>query len=152
MAGCPIRRSADQGSLAPPRGFSQLITSFIACESQGIRHAPFSTFSHKKLGRIYFQHLSCDLLTLLSISSFAFAPTCQRSLRECGFHQLSILNRQCPPVWVSIEAVMQYRSETTVPEDVVISRKEVFQPHLPVRLPCYDLAPITSFALGRSSR
>ena len=33
-----------------------------------------------------------------------------------------------------------------------LSRKEVFQPHLPVRLPCYDLAPITSFALGRSSR
>ena len=33
-----------------------------------------------------------------------------------------------------------------------VSRKEVFQPHLPVRLPCYDLAPITSFTLGRSSR
>ena len=32
------------------------------------------------------------------------------------------------------------------------SRKEVFQPHLPVRLPCYDLAPITSFALGRPLR
>ena len=32
------------------------------------------------------------------------------------------------------------------------SRKEVFQPHLPVRLPCYDLAPVTSFALGRSLR
>ena len=32
------------------------------------------------------------------------------------------------------------------------SRKEVVQPHLPVRLPCYDLAPITSFALGRPSR
>ena len=31
-------------------------------------------------------------------------------------------------------------------------KKEVFQPHLPVRLPCYDLAPITSFALGRSLR
>jgi len=28
----------------------------------------------------------------------------------------------------------------------------VFQPHLPVRLPCYDLAPITCFALGRSLR
>ena len=24
-------------------------------------------------------------------------------------------------------------------------RKEVIQPHLPVRLPCYDLAPVTSF-------
>ena len=33
-----------------------------------------------------------------------------------------------------------------------VSRKEVFQPHLPVRLPCYDLAPITGFALGRSLR
>ena len=32
------------------------------------------------------------------------------------------------------------------------SRKEVFQPHLPVRLPCYDLAPVTRFTLGRSSR
>ena len=36
--------------------------------------------------------------------------------------------------------------------DIHRSRKEVFQPHLPVRLPCYDLAPITSFALGRSLR
>ena len=33
-----------------------------------------------------------------------------------------------------------------------LSRKEVFQPHLPVRLPCYDLAPITSFTLGRPLR
>ena len=32
------------------------------------------------------------------------------------------------------------------------SKKEVFQPHLPVRLPCYDLAPVTCFALGRSFR
>ena len=31
-----------------------------------------------------------------------------------------------------------------------VSRKEVFQPHLPVRLPCYDLAPVTSFTLKRS--
>ena len=36
--------------------------------------------------------------------------------------------------------------------NIRLSRKEVFQPHLPVRLPCYDLAPITSFALGRSLR
>ena len=32
------------------------------------------------------------------------------------------------------------------------SRKEVFQPHLPVRLPCYDLAPIIGFTLTRSLR
>ena len=31
-----------------------------------------------------------------------------------------------------------------------LSRKEVFQPHLPVRLPCYDLVPITSLTLDGS--
>ena len=34
----------------------------------------------------------------------------------------------------------------------VRSRKEVFQPHLPVRLPCYVLAPVTSVTLERSLR
>ena len=28
--------------------------------------------------------------------------------------------------------------------------KEVIQPHLPVRLPCYDLAPVTGFTLNSS--
>ena len=28
------------------------------------------------------------------------------------------------------------------------SRKEVFQPHLPVRLPCYDFTPLTRRTLG----
>ena len=44
VPGCPIRRSAGQWLFAPDRGFSQLITSFIASESLGIRHAPFLTF------------------------------------------------------------------------------------------------------------
>jgi hypothetical protein len=28
-------------------------------------------------------------------------------------------------------------------------RKEVIQPHLPVRLPCYDFVPVAAPALGR---
>ena len=39
--GCPIRTSADLWVFAPPRGFSQLVTSFFASESQGIPHPPF---------------------------------------------------------------------------------------------------------------
>ena len=31
-------------------------------------------------------------------------------------------------------------------------RKEVIQPHLPIRLPCYDLALVTCFTLNGSSR
>ena len=30
----------------------------------------------------------------------------------------------------------------------LILRKEVIQPQVPLRLPCYDLVPITEFALG----
>ena len=31
----------------------------------------------------------------------------------------------------------------------LLLRKEVIQPHLPVRLPCYDLVPITGLTFGR---
>eukprot|EP00825_Cyclidium_porcatum_P015457 TRINITY_DN1880_c0_g2_i1.p2 TRINITY_DN1880_c0_g2~~TRINITY_DN1880_c0_g2_i1.p2 ORF type:complete len:109 (-),score=12.03 TRINITY_DN1880_c0_g2_i1:79-405(-) len=38
--GFPIRTSPDQNSCAVPRSFSQLTTSFIACQCQGILHVP----------------------------------------------------------------------------------------------------------------
>ncbi len=34
--------------------------------------------------------------------------------------------------------------------DFLLSRKEVIQPHLPIQLPCYDLAPISSLTFGAS--
>ena len=45
-----------------------------------------------------------------------------------------------------VEKLRSYKIEK------IISKKELFQPHLPVRLPCYDLAPVISFALGSSLR
>ena len=30
----------------------------------------------------------------------------------------------------------------------VLHRKEVIQPHLPIRLPCYDFTPVIGLALG----
>ena len=44
LPGCPIRKSRDQGLFAPPPSLSQLITSFIASESQGIHRLPLLTF------------------------------------------------------------------------------------------------------------
>ena len=32
----------------------------------------------------------------------------------------------------------------------VLLRKEVIQPHLPIRLPCYDFTPVTGFTFGGS--
>ena len=56
LPGCPIRIPPDQRSFAPPRGFSQLIASFIASESQGIHRLPLLTFSPP--------HLTCGLMYL----------------------------------------------------------------------------------------
>ena len=36
------------------------------------------------------------------------------------------------------------------PEEVILPRKEVIQPHLPVRLPCYDFTPLTLHTFGAS--
>src|SRR3954466_1209587 len=36
------------------------------------------------------------------------------------------------------------RLDPTKSRDSDLPRKEVIQPHLPVRLPCYDFAPITN--------
>jgi hypothetical protein len=41
QVGCPIRISPDHGLFAPPRGLSQLTTSFIVFQHQGIHHMPF---------------------------------------------------------------------------------------------------------------
>ena len=45
LQGCPIQKSADQRLPAPPRGFSQLATSFIAFRSLGIHRTPFFAFA-----------------------------------------------------------------------------------------------------------
>ena len=54
--GCPIRKSAHQRLLAPPRSLSQRATSFIASWFQGIHQMPFSClrFTHvqKKVAHI----------------------------------------------------------------------------------------------------
>ncbi len=45
LAGCPIRKSLDDGLFAPTQSLSQLITSFFASESLGIHHSPLLSFS-----------------------------------------------------------------------------------------------------------
>ena len=44
LQGCPIRTSMDLRSFATPHSFSQLTTSFVFTESQGIPHLPLIYF------------------------------------------------------------------------------------------------------------
>ena len=37
----------------------------------------------------------------------------------------------------------------TMNRGLIIPRKEVIQPQVPLRLPCYDLAPVTELTIGR---
>ena len=53
LPGFPIRIPADQWIFAPPRSFSQLITSFFGSWCQGIRPAPFVNLTNVEMGRLH---------------------------------------------------------------------------------------------------
>ena len=42
---------------------------------------------------------------------------------------------------------MQVTYEDAWTSDVVLSLKEVIQPHLPIRLPCYDFTPVMNHSV-----
>ena len=105
--GCPIRIFTDQRLFAPPRNFSQLITSFIVSESQGIPRTPLLTFFYNYTYRLilklklvcllfvyfYFPNMSKNFNSLPSpgLCSNASEPDCKlkKTLRNsklmCGY-------------------------------------------------------------------
>ena len=165
--GCPIRKSWGQRSFAPNPSLSQLITSFIACESQGIRHSPFPTFA-RALSSIKGKHRLIILSAEIFLKLYFYEKICFTSCLQYVKDRFVKSSRELPLYgrFNRSENVdkkqggLAYAVVENFPLFLIClrvaliphSRKEVFQPHLPVRLPCYDLAPITSFALGRSLR
>ena len=55
---------------------------------------------------------------------------------------MSVLNLQCTKIDLALKGLLRLML-------VILPRKEVIHPHLPVRIPCYDLTPIISPTLGR---
>ena len=45
------------------------------------------------------------------------------------------------------ETIVTLTEMDSLRRDCRISRKEVIQPHLPIRLPCYDFTPVTNPAV-----
>ena len=58
LPGCPIQISAALSVFATPRSFSQLITSFIGSQCQGIRPAPYIAWPYEK--RVFRQNWLTD--------------------------------------------------------------------------------------------
>ena len=91
--GCPIRIFADQRLFAPPRNFSQLITSFFVSESQGILRTPLLTFFYLLylqvnlvFTSIYFSQYVKELYN----SSFHFQGTEPAFLSASGLCELNV--------------------------------------------------------------
>ena len=160
MPGCPIRKPADHFACADPRGLSQLVASFFASGSLGIPRVPLFTFFRPipllpgmGLPPSGTDTSMPDFLCPLLSSLFPNMSKNSFSAKTSGNGHLPI-SKRCrkrerkgydPPPSGNFsvndhEHAQQERSGH--------SRKEVFQPHLPVRLPCYDLAPVTTFTLG----
>ena len=77
IVGCPIQVFTDQFVCADPRNFSQLITPFIASESQGIPHTPLFCllyFVHDAMNRvctrIVMNHNTCSFYFLYFLSQY----------------------------------------------------------------------------------
>ena len=136
-----------QRLFAPPHSFSQLTTSFVISKSQGIPRVPLITS--------YALSLAVLLLTLLTaffcvISLFLYSshctPICQATFSFALRHTLRYISLLLYIKTVELRGVNLFEGRnfcTEVRRIVFFSLKEVFQPHLPVRLPCYDLAPVT---------
>ena len=83
--GCPIRISAADWVFAPDRGFSQLVTSFFASESQGILHVPFSPFLFLYLEKSPFSRVDPFFLGSLLRRSTSPRPCSGESLFSSVF-------------------------------------------------------------------
>lgn len=62
-------------------------------------------------------------------------------MKEDFRRQVSLIRS---PLLFGCEAVSNQNTQQALP----LPEKEVIQPHLPVRLPCYDFTPVTSPAFG----
>ena len=131
MPGCPIRKSPDQSPLTAPRSLSQSSASFIASRCQGIRRAPVYAWQ-ENLPR------SISRYTL----QFSIISNCRLSKNDSsipGVRENSIVCFEVSPK----------PAREGIPCGLNLLRKEVIQPLVPQRLPCYDFIPITTHTLGR---
>jgi hypothetical protein len=74
-----------------------------------------------------------------------------RSLHEATAFACSTRRLRHPVIRIASDQLEAGRTETIrLDSSLMLLRKEVIQPHVPVRLPCYDLVPVTDPTLGSS--
>ena len=98
MVGCPIRKPPDQRLFAPPRSFSQLITSFIASMCLGILHTLLVALP-KALDHVndLFMPKHKHIHYLYQCHKMKLPPSadCRRRFTFVNRHQFPIFKKQC---------------------------------------------------------
>ena len=123
---------------APNRGLSQLVASFVGFLCQGIHRLPLPS-SLRWLEHTYridaiFEEESSSRYAALKVRRGRAPGTGHCALsRDATDSQLG---------WTGRPSFVFSRR--------ILPRKEVIQPHLPVRLPCYDFTPLTNHTFGAS--
>src|SRR5438094_4811863 len=124
--------------LAAPRGFSQPDASFIGSWRQGIHREPLVTWPVIDARARY------RVLKVLEVARTSRTEQCARPARSRLALSIPVrvvlgLSRERVDRVVSASTWCFASSRARLPK---LLRKEVIQPHLPVRLPCYDFTQI----------
>ncbi len=146
--------------LTAPRGLSRPPTSFIGSWCQGIHRAPLKTWPQMLASTMQFSNndpspTPTPLTQGFSRSSSPTRGNNSHSLRtqqrarpdqfNSAFHTRSSTSASHWPCRIVNVPPMSNHHGTFVRWlGYALLRKEVIQPHLPVRLPCYDFVPIAS--------
>ena len=146
--------------LTAPRGLSRPPTSFIGSWCQGIHRAPLKTWPQMLASTVQFSnndqppttpnHPGPSSLGPATEGRAALAPsdTQQRARHPQPaphpFHAEAVLMNPQKLCRIVNVPPMSNRASHSLAVGYVLLRKEVIQPHLPVRLPCYDFVPIAS--------
>ncbi len=146
----PFGHPRIEAQSAAPRGLSQPLTSFIGRRHQGIHRWLFVAWKIRTSKNSNFDQMLV-LAMQFSKSTGGFrktkasaqslgrdnhAPSKRKRGQKKPVHQLGV-SEPDSTIW-------RYQVETE------LLRKEVIQPHLPVRLPCYDFTPIANPTFGSS--
>ena len=152
--GCPIREPRDQGTLAPPPGLSRPAAPFFAERLQGIRrgpvlawpYCPFRALQARALRKAFFASCLSSLPSSCQRTNYmgqnrvelltpALSERCSNQLSYCPLYEKQGNGKKTGR-----------GGSGCTPAGCLSLRKEVIQPHLPVRLPCYDFTPLTKRA------
>ena len=114
----------------------------LASEAQSL-HLPF--LPYEKFLALWRGSLPADLVYELQFSfNFQLPVVKDRTrLRSKSFGEVNDLQKR------TLEKTANARVPPSLPEGRCLLRKEVIQPLVPQRLPCYDFIPITTHTLGR---